>query len=106
MQTALEKTALRRLILARGVFFWPWAAFVSLYRLYEVEYAFQSAIAAVQTASEDYRRRLVTVFASPRCPKAELPEAPRGLAKWKQAIEVVICNCKNYVAAWHHIILD
>jgi hypothetical protein len=66
----------------------------------EVEYAFQSAIAAVQSAPEDYGRRLATVFASPRCPKSELPEAPRGLAKWKQAIEVVICNCK--ILYWPH----
>ncbi len=60
----------------------------------EVEDAFQSAIAAMQTAQEDYGRRLAIVFAKPCFPKSELPEAPIGLAKWKQAVEAVTRDCK------------
>ena len=68
--------------------------------LTQVEYAFQSAIAAVQTAQEDYGRRLASVFASPCFPKSELPEALIGLVKWKQAVEAVTCDCKTLY--WLH----
>jgi hypothetical protein len=68
--------------------------------LTQVEYAFQSAIAAVQTAQEDYGRRLASVFASPCFPKSELPEALIDLVKWKQAVEAVTCDCKTLY--WLH----